>query len=73
MNQFERTFTWDDSFAIARELRTLHPAINIEDVSLGMIYQWTIELPQFSDDPGLANENILMAIYQEWYEEEVSI
>lgn len=68
----ENTLTWDDSFAIAKELRSQHPSINLEDVSLGMIYQWAIELPGFADDPQLANENILLAIYREWYEEEVS-
>lgn len=68
----ENTLTWDDSFAIAKELRSQHPSIDLEDVSLGMIYQWAIELPGFADDPQLATENILLAIYREWYEEEVS-
>lgn len=34
-----------------------------------MIYHWTLELPGFDDDPALANDGILEAIYQEWYEE----
>jgi FeS assembly protein IscX len=28
-----------------------------------------IALPNFSDDPGLVNDEILSAIYQEWFEE----
>lgn len=61
--------TWADSYAIACELIRQHPNIKLEDVSLGMIYQWTIELPEFFDDKELANDSILTAIYQEWLEE----
>ena len=61
--------TWADSYAIACKLIQRHPNINLEDVSLGMIYQWTIDLPEFFDDKELANDSILTAIYQEWLEE----
>ena len=61
--------TWEDSFAIAQELSKSQPDINLEDVSLMMIYHWTLELPGFEDEPELANDSILAAIYQEWYEE----
>jgi len=60
---------WDDSFAIALALRKLHQDVRLEDVSLSMIYHWTIALPNFHDDRELANEAILSSIYQEWYEE----
>ncbi len=46
-----------------------NPEINLEDVSLMMIFDWTLELPGFEDDPELANDAILAAIYQEWFEE----
>jgi FeS assembly protein IscX len=65
----EITLTWDDSYAIAQELAKAKPGINLEEVSLLMIYNWTMELPGFSDDPELANDAILEAIFQEWYEE----
>jgi FeS assembly protein IscX len=61
--------TWDDSYAIALALRAQYPHIELEQVSLGMIYRWTRALPDFEDDPELANEAVLTAIYQEWYEE----
>ena len=61
--------TWDDSFAIARILQTQHPNIDFESVSLAMIYQWVLEIPEFGDDRELANDDILEAIYQEWFEE----
>jgi FeS assembly protein IscX len=65
----ETTLTWEDSFAIAQELSRSQPEINLEEVSLLMIYKWTIDLPGFADDPELANDAILEAIFQEWFEE----
>jgi FeS assembly protein IscX len=43
--------------------------MNLEEVSLGMIYRWTTELPEFSDDPQLANDVVLSSIYEAWFEE----
>ncbi len=68
-NEDANVFTWEDSYAIARALRVLHPQQPLEAVSLGMIYKWTLELPGFHDDPALANDDILAAIYLEWFEE----
>ena len=61
--------TWDDSYAIAQELSKSNPEINLEEVSLMMIYDWTLDLPGFADDPELANDAILAAIFREWFEE----
>jgi FeS assembly protein IscX len=61
--------TWDDSYAIALALMAEFPGIDLDSVSLGMIYSWTTRLPNFVDDPALANDEILSAIYQEWLEE----
>lgn len=61
--------TWEDSFAIARELRSQHPDIELEQVSFEMIYRWVVDLDEFCDDRELANDAILSAIYQEWLEE----
>ena len=61
--------TWEDTYLIAKELREQSPDIDLEEVSLDMIYQWTIGLPDFSDNHELANEGILMAIFQELIEE----
>lgn len=69
MTTGEITLTWDDSYAIARELSKSKPEVNLEEVSLMMIYNWTVDLPGFSDDPELANDAILEAIFQEWFEE----
>ncbi len=63
------TLTWESSYAIALELKRLHPGANLEDVTLQKIYEWTLKLPDFEDDPALCNDEILASIYQEWYEE----
>ena len=60
---------WDGTYAIARVLKAAHPDVDLEDVSLGMIEAWTLELPNFEDDPALANEAILRRIHQDWFEE----
>ena len=65
------TLSWESTYAIALELRRQHPDINIEEVSLGQIYQWTIKLNEFEDDLALANDDILYAIYQDWFEENI--
>jgi len=61
--------TWDDSYAIALALMQQNAKVDLEVVSLNMIYEWTINLPNFCDDQELANEQILKAIYLEWLEE----
>ncbi|HNO31696.1 MAG TPA: Fe-S cluster assembly protein IscX [Anaerolineales bacterium] len=63
------TLNWESTYAIAMELRRRHGDVNIEEVSLQQIYQWTIELSEFEDDPALVNDDILYAIYQDWFEE----
>ena len=60
---------WESSYAVALALKAAHPLVNLEDVSLQMILTWTLALPGFEDDPALANDDILMAIYQDWFEE----
>ena len=65
--------TWDDSFTIAQLLRERHASHRVEDVSLMMIYRWTLQLPEFQDDPQIADEIILAAILKEWFEEANSL
>lgn len=68
----ENSLTWDDSYAIVLALRSAHPQVDLEEVSLGMVYRWILELPDFIDEPRLANEGILASIYQDWFEEVIS-
>ena len=65
------TLTWEATYAIALELRRQHKDVNIEDVTLQQILDWTLALPEFEDDPALVNDDILYAIYQDWFEENI--
>ncbi|MBT3239698.1 MAG: Fe-S cluster assembly protein IscX [Chloroflexi bacterium] len=60
---------WDAVFEIALALIAKFPEEDLEEVSLLQIFEWTLALPNFKDDPELANDDILLSIYQEWYEE----
>lgn len=64
------SLSWDDTYAIARMLKSHFPDISLESVTLNDIYNWTIQLNEFDDDPKLSNDTILMSIYSEWFEEE---
>jgi FeS assembly protein IscX len=61
--------TWESTYAIALALKGAHPGIDMESVTLGNIQAWTLALSDFDDDPALVNDDILAAIYQDWYEE----
>ena len=61
--------TWESTYGIALALKEKHTSINLEDVSLNQVYRWTLQLPEFQDDPQLANDDILAEIYQNWLEE----
>ena len=63
------TLTWETSYAIALELKRLRSDIKIKDVTMQQIYDWTLQLQEFEDDPALCNDDILSSIYQEWFEE----
>ena len=66
------TLNWESTYAIALELRRKHNNVKIEEVTLQQIYNWTLQLSEFEDDPALANDDILYAIYQDWYEEHIN-
>jgi FeS assembly protein IscX len=63
------SLNWDSTYAVALALRRAHPRIDLDQVSLGQVYAWTVALPGFDDDPALANDRILADIYQDWLEE----
>ena len=65
------SLNWEATYAIALELRRQHQDVNIEEVTLRQIYQWTLGLPEFEDDPALVNDDILYAIYRDWFEENI--
>lgn len=60
---------WDSVYEIALALKSQFPNEDLEKTSLHEIFEKTIALANFHDDPILANDDILAAIFQEWYEE----
>lgn len=60
---------WDSSYAIVLRLIEEHPDIDVDTVGIEQLNEWIIALPDFVDDPELANEGILNDILREWYEE----
>jgi len=65
----EQALRWDAIYEIALALQAHHPDDDLTEISLEQLFEWVLALPNFRDDPELANDEILMAIYQEWYEE----
>lgn len=60
---------WDSSYEIVLQLIELYPEVDVETVGTDQLYRWVIALPDFVDEPELANEGILNDILREWYEE----
>jgi FeS assembly protein IscX len=61
--------TWDDSYMLAQALAREHPQADLTSLGLETIYRWVLALPDFADDPALANDEILLSIVRAWYEE----
>ncbi len=63
------TLSWESSYAVALELKRRHPGVDVDSVTLQQIFDWTLALPGFEDDPALCNDEILSSIFQDWFEE----
>lgn len=61
--------TWEASYEIVLALMEQHLDVDIEQVGTEQLFQWILALPDFADDPAMANEGILNGILREWYEE----
>ncbi len=64
-----QALTWEYPYEIALALKAAHPQVRLEDLSLNELEAMILALPAFQDDPSLANDGLLLAIYQDWYEE----
>jgi FeS assembly protein IscX len=60
---------WDNSYEIVLVLMEQYPDVDVEGVGIEQLFQWIIALPDFADDPHLANDKLLNDILREWYEE----
>jgi FeS assembly protein IscX len=60
---------WDASYEIVLTLMEHYPEVIIDEVSLNDLKSFIVSLPNFVDDPMLANDVLLQDILREWYEE----
>ena len=60
---------WEATYEIVLSLKEAYPDVEVETIGLDQLYQYVTTLPNFADDPRLANEGILNEILREWYEE----
>jgi len=60
---------WESSYEIVLSLIDSYPEIDVEEVGIDQLFRLIIALPNFVDDPALANEGLLNEILREWYEE----
>lgn len=65
----EKALYWDAIYEIVLALKASYPDEDLEELSLLDLFERVTALPNFADDPALANDDILAAIYQEWFEE----
>ena len=60
---------WESSYEIVLRLIEEFPNADIDSVGTDQLFKWIVALPEFADDPALANEGILNGILRDWYEE----
>jgi FeS assembly protein IscX len=68
MSQSHKIY-WDSTYEIVLSLKDLHPDADLDAIGLQQLNQLIVALPDFADDPELANDGILTEILREWYEE----
>lgn len=61
--------SWDYTYEIVLELQRHYADVDIEAVGTQQLLQMILALPDFQDDPVLANEDLLNGILRDWYEE----
>lgn len=64
-----RALYWEASYEIVQALMRTYRDVEIDSVGIQQLYRMIIDLPDFADDPALANDDILNDILREWYEE----
>lgn len=63
------SLSWTDTLDIAIELYEVHPEVDPRQVRFTDLMQWTMDLPEFNDDPKRCGEKILEAIQAAWIDE----
>ncbi|MBL0318602.1 MAG: Fe-S cluster assembly protein IscX [Alphaproteobacteria bacterium] len=60
---------WTDIYDIAIALEEKYPQVDNLNLRFTDLYQWVMDLEDFSDDPNRCNEKILEAIQLAWIDE----
>ena len=60
---------WEASYEIVLSLIEQYPDADLDTMGLEQLFHYIVTLPNFVDDPGMANDGILTDILREWYEE----
>jgi FeS assembly protein IscX len=63
------SLSWEYTYEIVLELKQHYADIDVDAVGTQQLLQMILALPDFNDDPALANEDLLNDILREWYEE----
>ncbi len=69
MGEDARPLYWEASYDIVLSLIEHYPDADVETVGLDQLYRMVVALPDFADNPTMANDKILEDILREWYEE----
>ena len=57
---------WDDAYPIAQRLQWAHSQADPIQVDFVVLREWVLQLPEFADDPTLAQLTMLEDIQREW-------
>jgi FeS assembly protein IscX len=60
---------WESSYEIVLRLLERYPTVDLDSLGLQDLYTMIVTLPDFGDDPALANDELLTEILREYYEE----
>lgn len=60
---------WESTYAIVVALLERYPTLNPETTGLDALQDLIVALPNFSDDPDMVTERMLIDIQIVWYEE----
>lgn len=60
---------WDSTYEIVLNLMTFYPDVDPDVVGTQQLLDMILDLPNFSDEPELAHEGLLVEILRIWYEE----
>lgn len=60
---------WDSTYEIVLNLIAVYSQIDPNQVGVQQLLEMILALPNFADEPVLANEDLLVDILRVWYEE----